>query len=66
MTWKYRMPKADAAEGVLRCCRQPIFEGLLSEEERAVLPDLIEAGMVRRVYSGAGGFMGLAQIEVVS
>lgn len=64
--WKYRQSKADSIENLLRICSPPIFEGLLSEEERAVIPELVEAGVVRRVYEGAGGFLGLAKIEKVA
>lgn len=64
--WIYRQRKADVITNLLSLCSEPIFEGLLSEEERAVLPEMIEAGTLRRVYRGAGGFLGLAQVEVVS
>lgn len=40
------------------------FVGLLSPEEVAAFDRLCEAGEARRVYTGAGGFMGLAKVEL--
>lgn len=59
------MNKAQAIEDVLSLCREPFYEGLLSDAESDVLPMLLEQRVVRRVYEGASGFLGLAKIVVV-
>ncbi len=57
---------ADVIRNLVSLCSTPIYEGLLSDDELEVLPSLIRSGVLRRTYAGPGGFLGLAQIEVVS
>ncbi len=57
------MDKADAIDKVLRLSvGEGIYEGLLSEDELAVLPMLIEHGLVERRYTGVAAWLGLSKI----
>jgi hypothetical protein len=63
--WPFKKSKADTIVDLLRLCEQPYIEGSLDREERFVLPELIEGGVLRRVWRGPTGFLGLATIEKV-
>jgi hypothetical protein len=64
--WPFKKSKADTIVDLLRLCEQPYIEGALDREERFVLPELIDSGVLRRVWKGASGFLGLAMIEKVN
>lgn len=50
-------------EAILHDARVRMYAGMI--DDREALEAAIERGLVRRVYVGAGGFMGLAQLELV-
>jgi len=60
--WIYLKKKSEVVAELLNFCNTPFFEGMLREEELAVVDELIEAGLMKRVYEGAAGFMGLAKV----
>lgn len=39
--------------------------GLLTEEEQQAFNRLVLAGMAKREYSGAAGFLGIARVRIV-
>jgi hypothetical protein len=53
---------ADRIDSVLRAARDRIFVGLVNDEEAVNLA--VRMGLVRVVYEGASGFMGLGKLEI--
>ena len=54
---------ADRIDSVIRAARDRIFVGLVGDDEAVDLA--VRMGLVRIVYEGASGFMGLGKLEII-
>ena len=54
---------ADRIEDVIRAARDRLFVGLVGDDEAVSLA--VKMGLVRVIYEGAGGFMGMGKLEIV-